>query len=677
MKTSTIALAAGLIFGTGPAMAKDAPVTLESLLREMIDPAAVARWPQPEYLCKQDGSYDREAKTPKDQSKWYANGDNMEGMHQAAKWEDHQGRQECVLLDVDGPGAVVRFWTGGADPKGKVRFYLDGADAPAIEAALYDLLGGRDFVPKPLAIENSGKATNLYLPVPYAKHCKITYDEGRPPGPPPGRWYNIEYRAYPANTAVEPFTMEKFKALLPLVTEVAKTLAEPPAISGGKTVGLDQALAPGKETTLELPAGNKAVRELTLSLEGLPVADLQRALRTTVLRASFDGEETLWCPLGEFFGSGVGLNELQSWTRTVGKDGTLTCRWVMPYQKSASLAVVNLGQGEIHCKLRAKVDDWKWDERSMYFHGTWHYQNGIATRPFSDWNYLQASGRGIYVGDTLAIWNPNGKWWGEGDEKIWVDGESYPSHFGTGSEDYYGYAWGNPALFQGPFCNQPRAGQSNKGHTTNTRTRTLDAIPFTRALKHDMEIWHWAGCQVTYSVATYWYAAPGATHNRTPQPEGAAADIEGIPKSLPGAIECERMKILTSSPGIATLMQTGVSLGGRSWSGDAQLLVQARQPGDFVELLVADNLKGPQKLTLYATKSYDFGILRFTINGKQVEPDWDAHAPQPALTGPMALGTFEPKDGKFLMRVEVTGANPGAKGTKSFFGLDCVVIDKP
>ena len=191
MKKSTSIRAACLILGIGTTMVKGTPVTLESLLREMIDPAAVARWPQPEYLCKQDGSYDREAKTPTDQSKWYANGDNMEGMHQAAKWEDHQGRQECVLLDVDGPGAMVRFWTGGADPKGKVRFYLDGADTPAIEAPLYDLLGGRNFVPKPLAIENSGKATNLYLPVPYAKHCKITYDEGRPPGPPPGRWYNI------------------------------------------------------------------------------------------------------------------------------------------------------------------------------------------------------------------------------------------------------------------------------------------------------------------------------------------------------------------------------------------------------------------------------------------------------------------------------------------------------
>jgi hypothetical protein len=672
-----MALATALIFNTGLAVAKDGPVTLESLLREMIDPAAVARWPQPEYLCKQDGSYDREAKTPNDASKWYANGDNMEGMHQAAKWEDHQGRPECVLLDVDGPGAVVRIWTGGADPKGKVRFYLDGADAPVIEAPLYDLLGGRDFVPKPLAIENSGKATNLYLPIPYAKHCKITYDEGRPPGPPPGRWYNIEYRAYPPGTRVEPFTMAGFKALQPLVAEVVTSLTNPPADSGGRPVTLDQTLAPGKEATLELPAGNNAVRELTVTLDGMPVGELEAVLRATVLRANFDGEETIWCPLGEFFGSGVGLNELQSWTRTVNPNGTMTCRWVMPYQKSARLGLLNLGKGDVRCKLQAKVGAWKWDERSLIFHSNWHYQNSISTRPYSDWNFLQASGRGIYVGDTLALWNPNGKWWGEGDEKIWVDGEGFPSHFGTGSEDYYGYAWGNPALFQGPFCNQPRAGHSNKGHTTNTRTRSLDAIPFTRSLKHDMEIWHWAGCQVTYSVATYWYAAPGTTHNRKPQPEGASAAIDGAPTRLPGAIECERMKVLTKSPDLASMLQTGVSLGGRSWSGDAQLLVQAKKPGDFVELVVAENVQGPQKLTLYATKSYDFGTLRFSVNGSKIEPDWDAYAPQPALTGPMGLGTFEPKDGKIVMRVEVTGANPAAKDTRSFFGLDCVVMDKP
>ncbi len=272
-----IAWAAAAGLGAGAAWAAEAPVTLESLLREMTDRAAVARWPQPEYLCRHTGSYDREAKTPADQSTWYANGDNMENMHQAPKWEEHQGRKECVLMDVEGPGRVVRFWTGGADPKGKVRFYLDGAEAPAIEAPLYDLLGGRDFVPRPLAIENSGKATNLYLPMPYAKSCKITYDEGLPPGPPPGRWYNIEYRVYPAGTQVEPFTMENFRVLQPLVAEVARTLAEPPPHAGGNGDARADARR-GRGDLLELPAGSKAVRELEVTVADVPADGMEQAL---------------------------------------------------------------------------------------------------------------------------------------------------------------------------------------------------------------------------------------------------------------------------------------------------------------------------------------------------------------------------------------------------------------
>jgi phage protein U len=47
-----------------------------------------------------------------------------------------------------------------------------------------------------------------------------------------------------------------------------------------------------------------------------------------------------------------------------------------------------------------------------------------------------AKGRRVYVGDTLTIMNPEEQWWGEGDEKIWVDGEDFPSLFGTGTEDY-------------------------------------------------------------------------------------------------------------------------------------------------------------------------------------------------------------------------------------------------
>ena len=70
----------------------------------------------------------------------------------------------------------------------------------------------------------------------------------------------------------------------------------------------------------------------------------------------------------------------------------------------------------------------------------------------------------------------------------------------------------------------------------------------------------------------------------------------------------------------------------------------------------------PKKIVLYATKSYDYGILRLSVNG-QAAKDYDAYSATSVLSGPIELGTFEPKDGRFILRVEVIGANPSARGT--------------
>ena len=68
---------------------------------------------------------------------------------------------------------------------------------------------------------------------------------------------------------------------------------------------------------------------------------------------------------------------------------------------------------------------------------------------------LRTQGRGRFCGVMLHVWNPRGGWWGEGDEKFFVDGEKFPSTFGTGSEDYFGYAWCDPHLFQAPIMPKP------------------------------------------------------------------------------------------------------------------------------------------------------------------------------------------------------------------------------
>ena len=673
--------------GAGGAAGAAGAVTLESLLAEMVDRDRLARWPDPFYLCKQFSSYNRLAKTPDDPQGWFANGDQGYFL----RTETNAGRAEWVLMDHAGPGCIARIWSPdrrllAGKETGTVRFYLDGSAEPALEAPFLDFLSGKAFAGPPFAYV-SQRSGVLFLPIPFAKGCKVTLDE-KP------FYYIITYRSYEKGTKVETFSKDAFEKARATVESVGRTLLEAPDATGGTTAAMEKRVAPGGSESVALPAGPAAVRGLRVTLDPCD----EQALRSTVLVMEADGETTVWCPAGDFFGSGVGLNPFKGWYRTVEKDGMLSCRWVMPYRASASLAVLNLGERPVAVTLAATIGPWAWDARSMHFHANWRQQYPLATRPQSDWNYIDVRGHGVYVGDTLAIMNPVAKWWGEGDEKIWVDDEAFPSHFGTGTEDYYGYAWGGRSndFYAWPFHAQPLCGPATFGHNTQTRTRALDAIPFTKHLQLDMEVWHQLDCQEAYAVATYWYARPGATSNRGPEPAeagravpappaeppplplpprpGPRPAVPAKPVKIPGAIEFEMLEPTAKSDGVALMLQ---AMSQHRWSAGRQWLVRTLKVGDFVEFALPAPTADPQTITLHATKACDYGQFRISVNGKPVEGTFDFYGPDVVKTGPVLLGTHRPEGGRFVLRFEVVGSNAAAVGEKTFLGLDAAVLGAP
>ena len=500
-------------------------ISLETLLREMVNVEAIARWPQAEFTCKQASSYDRKKVAP-DKPDWFANHDNTEYI----RTEENAGRKEQVMLDASGPGALVRFWlTAGGEKSGMLRIYLDGDATPALTFPAWDLLTGDLKIAAPLAQPHPGYNPNgkggntLFLPIPYAKHCKVTWEE-KSKGQ---RYYQINYRTYAPGTAVRTFALNQVEALRGLIDDVGQALAAPSRFAEGKVSSRSQVLAAGTETALDLPSGPGAIRAMDLRLDTDDPQGVERTLRSAVVQCTFDGELTVWCPATDFFGSGVGINELRSWYRTVSTtDGTMRCRWVMPYKKSGRITLINIGAQPVKAILHATTSPWDWDDRSMHFHATWHYESGLKTPPPSDWNFIRIAGRGVYAGDSLAIFNPVATWYGEGDEKIWVDGESFPSHLGTGTEDYYGYSYAPKPVYQTPFNNLVRIDQPmTQGWNVMSRTRHLDGIPFRQSLQFDMELIAWKPTVLTYAATTYWYAFPGATANLTPQPKEAALPI--------------------------------------------------------------------------------------------------------------------------------------------------------
>jgi hypothetical protein len=263
--------------------------------------------------------------------------------------------------------------------------------------------------------------------------------------------------------------------------------------------------------------------------------DAEWALRPLILEVEFDGRRTVWCPVGDFFGSGYRWVPFSARFREVSADGTLACHRVMPFRESATVRLRNLSDRPVRILDAAvQTGPWEWDERSLLFHASWAPYPLIDTATFvhggRDFNYAVIHGVGKYVGDTLALFNAGPRkavkglaWWGEGDEKIYVDGSEFPDHFGTGTEDYYGYAWCRPEPFASAFNAQP-CGEGNlePGYTVNSRWRVLDAIPFRHSLRVDMEVQGLKPVLLQYAAAAFWYARPGAVSLVLPEAEEAA-----------------------------------------------------------------------------------------------------------------------------------------------------------
>jgi hypothetical protein len=666
VKIVALAAVAAMLGSLAPRSDAAEKVSFQSLLEEMIDRDAASRFPSPAYTCKQQSSYDPATKTASDPAGWFANND----WSYFRRFEKHDGREESVMLDAAGPGCVVRIWATAFNPRGTIRVYIDDAAKPAIEERVDRLIGGDALVGKPLSAVQA-RGMNLYLPIPYAKHCVVTYD--RPYFWKKGQekqenqlYYQVNYRTYEPGTQVESYSREAFDKAKETLAKVQKTLLDPAGAApetgvaqSAKTVTLGP-----KATTVTKMSGSGAIRKLSVKLEA---KDLMAATRSTVIEIEFDGVRTVWAPVGDFFGSGVGVHPFQTWWRSIAKDGTMTCYWVMPYKQSATIRLTNLGSQDVQATVGALAGGYQWDDRTMVFHANWRHEFPLDAAKKIDWNYLEASGKGVYMGDTLAIVNPVTAWWGEGDEKVYVDGEKFPSHIGTGTEDYYGYAWCTPEFFSDPFHAQPWAeGPGNKGHATNTRERLLDGIPFTKSLKFDMEVWHWAPVKMSYAVTTFWYGLPGAKGNHGPAPDMARDLIPEGPKPMKvaGAIEGEGLKILEKSGGEIEVQEAPE----HKWSDDKQVWWRDGKPGDKLVLALPVTKEGKYKLEACMTKAIDYAVARISLDGKVINDKIDLFN-DGVVTTKLSLGEFELGAGEHKLTIEILGSNPKAV-RRHMFGID-------
>jgi hypothetical protein len=408
-----------------------------------------------------------------------------------------------------------------------------------------------------------------------------------------------------------------------------------------------------------------------------------------VLRMTWDDAEhpAVEAPLGDFFAAGFGLrSEVRSVPIQVeGGDG-YNAFWAMPFGKRAVITVTN--EGSKNCRsFYWQVDYTEIDDPSAemaYFHA--RYNQAFPERLGEDYVALETEGRGHYVGTVMSVQSRSPYWFGEGDARIYVDGDAKPTIQGTGTEDYFLSAWGLDRHSWPYFgCTYLSDDPSNLGmRATMYRWHVDDPIRFERSLRVTFEHTGWISADETETgevdghvereddIATvaFWYQTEQPSRPSTLAPLSerifpdldaaiAGADLLGSARHSEGTIEAQ--------PGYL-------------WTGSGQAFFRPASEPAWLELDFIVDEAAYKGLVLRLTHAPDYGRYRILLDGTPVSdlgdyPDWNPTGPvdlyaERVETRDLYLGSYTLEPGTHTLRFESAGSASASLG--SFLGVDSV-----
>lgn len=304
-------------------------------------------------------------------------------------------------------------------------------------------------------------------------------------------------------------------------------------------------IAAGETRPIAEIAGAGAIRHIWCTL----LSYEEFFLRTIRLRMFWDGETepSVDTPIGDFFGVGHGIcTDFWSLPLTMSPDNGrgFNSYWAMPYGDGARIEIVNESGAPVNFYFYIDYEEYeRLDDDLARFHAQWRRENPTASwgaelplayplgktvegqrQLFEElWrvpnlsgadNYvlLEATGRGQYVGCNLNIdcfQQEKNDWYGEGDDMIFIDGETTPSIYGTGTEDYFNTAFCPRTPFSTPYhgltLNSGDAQNPWRGKNSVYRFHIEDPIRFETSIKVTIEHGHANKLGNDYSSTAYWY----------------------------------------------------------------------------------------------------------------------------------------------------------------------------
>jgi hypothetical protein len=448
---------------------------------------------------------------------------------------------------------------------------------------------------------------------------------------------------------------------------------------------------PGETTVLADLRGPGVVTHIWVT-----VADSEygwpRLLR---LRVYYDGSPTpsVDAPLGDFFAVGHGLERgvASLMIRDSSSGRSRNSYWPMPFRQSCRITVTNEGRRRVSnlyyhvdwAKLPALPPD------TVYFHA--RYRQALPATAGRRYEILSVKGRGHYVGTVLSVIQAEPGWFGEGDDRFYVDGERAARIEGTGTEDYFNDAW-SLRVADGPYTGVPVAdGEGVGARMTAYRWHLVDPVPFTRSLVFNIEHVGWtynADGSVRsaaeerpdlFSSVAFWYQ------------DGIATDQPDLPYG-PGRLPHGQARQIEVEDSIADVTTEGgtASVQREVFWGKDLLFFEARGPGSKIHVPLDVPAAGRYEVTAQVAHAPDYGTYEVLLDGKPVdeagqrehEPGattatatrFDAYFSEVYVAEDHLLGWLTLSAGRHVVTFACTGKRP--ESSNYHLGIDTFILAK-
>ena len=220
----------------------------------------------------------------------------------------------------------------------------------------------------------------------------------------------------------------------------------------------------------------------------LATYDIPDTMRALVIRAYWDGQAHpgIEAPLGDFFGFAHGHTPpYASAVHSVGQKRALNIWLPMPFRKNARWTLTN--DLDVSVPVFFQMDftlDDELDEQTGYLHAYFHREP--ITREGTDFELVPLrEGAGRYLGAVIGVRPASPAWWGEGEARIFLDGDvEHPTIVGTGAEDYVCLSWGlQQTTFPYHGANLVTLGRTDTGPISMYRWHLPDPIFWEKSIR--------------------------------------------------------------------------------------------------------------------------------------------------------------------------------------------------